>query len=107
MRMQRGTRHSAIQDPLQIAAEIPDRALLEDMPGSAVVAAFVMTRGAGRAWAAINQSLSDPRGAIFWIAGPPGSGKTHFLNYVTALSQRAGTVDPALARNLTIALDTE
>ncbi|HXZ88127.1 MAG TPA: hypothetical protein VEF07_06125, partial [Candidatus Binataceae bacterium] len=107
MRLQRGTRETAVNDPVRIAEEIADRMVLENAPGAAAVASFVITRAAQRAWEAINQQLSDARGALLWIDGPSGTGKTHFLNYVIALNQRAGTLDAELARNLTLAIRAE
>jgi len=107
MRFQRGTRETAVNDPVRIADEIADRMTLESAPGATAVATFVITRAAQRAWEAINQQLNDARGALFWIGGPSGTGKTHFLNYVIALNQRAGSLDAELARNLTLAIRVE
>jgi hypothetical protein len=107
MRLQRGTRETAVDDPVRIAEEIADRMVLESAPGAAVVAGFVITRAAQRAWEAINRQLSNARGALFWIDGPSGTGKTHFLNYVIALNQRAGSLGAELARNLTLAIRVE
>ena len=35
----------------------------------------------------------QPQGAVFWIGGPAGCGKTHFLDYVIALQRQAGALD--------------
>jgi hypothetical protein len=98
-------RDTGMHDPLQISAEVPDRALLEDKPGAAAITYFFITRGAQRAWEAINQQLDMPRGALFCVYGMAGSGKTHFLNYVTGLSQHAGALNAEPARNLTLVVD--
>jgi len=40
--------------------------------------------------------LTGAQGALFWIGGAAGAGKTHFLNYVSALSSRAAPSVPKL-----------
>jgi hypothetical protein len=76
-------------------------------PAVAIVACYTMTRGAERAWSAINSQLNQPRGELFWIGGPAGTGKTHFLNYAVALSNRAAASDTASGRYLTVIADAE
>ncbi len=98
-------RETGIHNPVRISAEIPHRAPLEDKPGVAAITYFFITRAAQRAWEAINQQLDKPRGALFCIDGIAGSGKTHFLNYVIGLSQRAGALNAEPARNLTLVVD--
>jgi hypothetical protein len=61
------------------------------VPGAGTVDFYLLTEAANRAWAAISASLAAGAGAVFWIGGPAGAGKTHFLNYVLALEERAGT----------------
>ena len=94
-----------MHDPVRISAEVPDRALLEDKPSAAAITYFFITRAAQRAWEAINQQLEMPRSALFCVYGMAGSGKTHFLNYVTGLSQHAGALNAEPARNLTLVVD--
>ena len=67
-----------------------DRASLESAPAAGTVEFYLLTEAANRAWAAISASLASGAGAVFWISGPAGAGKTHFLNYVLALEERAG-----------------
>jgi hypothetical protein len=98
-------RETGIHDPVRISSEIPHRAPLEDKPGVAAITYFFITRAAQRAWEAINQQLDKPRGALFCIGGMAGSGKTHFLNYVIGLSQRAGALNAEPARYLTLVVD--
>ncbi len=105
MHVKRGSREVADRDPVQVAAEIPDRMALEDTPGATAIASFVFTRAVQHVWEEINRRLSDPHGALFCIYGPAGTGKTHFLNYVVALNQRAGSLEAESVRNLTIVLD--
>src|ERR1700749_2011612 len=107
MRIQRGMRETGARELIKIAAKIPDRALLEDKPDATAITYFFITNAARRAWEAINQQLNNSRGALFWLGGPAGSGKTHFLNYVLGLSQRAGAVTAEPARNLTIVVDLD
>jgi hypothetical protein len=78
---------------------------LANAPDRLTVACYWMTRGAQRAWQAINHQLEDPHGALFWIGGPAAAGKTHFLNYVIALGLRAGPLSAETARHLTIAAE--
>src|SRR5258708_1453974 len=102
MRAQRGMRRVSAQPQLQIGPEIYDRAELTNAADEATIRCFVMTRGAEQAWTAINQQLAEPHGAAFWIAGPTGVGKTHFLNYIGALSSRAARISDDTGRDLTI-----
>jgi len=76
---------------IEIGPPVTDRASLESVPGAGTVEFFLLTEAANRAWAAITKKLTSGGGAVFWIGGPAGAGKTHFLNYVTALEERAGT----------------
>src|ERR1700756_3374640 len=102
MRIQRGMRRAA--ELIAIGPEITDRVELAGSPDRAAVHDYVMTRGAERAWGALNQELADERGALSWIGGPAGAGKTHFLNYVMTLSDRAGTIGAPRGRRLTLAI---
>jgi hypothetical protein len=88
-----------------IGPEIAARARLAETADAAAVRDFVVTRSADRAWSAINQQLAAERGGLFWIGGPAGAGKTHFLNYVTALNARGGALGIASERVLTLAVN--
>jgi hypothetical protein len=70
----------------------PERLQLETAPPLSTVASYVFTRAAERSWEVLNQHLAQPQGAVFWIGGPAGCGKTHFLDYVIALQRQAGTL---------------
>ncbi len=76
---------------IEFGPPVADRAALESVPGAGTVEFYLLTEAASRAWAAISASLASGAGAVFWIGGPSGAGKTHFLNYVMALEERAGT----------------
>src|SRR6266478_5183413 len=104
MRIQRGTRDVA-SELIEPGPEVVDRMALANAPDRLTVACYWMTRGAQRAWQAINHQLEDPHGALFWIGGPAAAGKTHFLNYVIALGLRAGPLTAETARHLTIAAE--
>jgi hypothetical protein len=82
---------------------------LDSAPAATTVSSYVLTRGSRRAWETINGHLAAGRGGLFWIAGAAGAGKTHFLNYVLALSARAGSLTAETARylNLPLAIDGE
>jgi hypothetical protein len=82
-----------------------DRLKLETAPQVDTVASFVFTRAAERSWEVLNQHLTTTDGAMFWIGGPAGCGKTHFLDYVIALENRAGALDPENARRLVCGLE--
>jgi hypothetical protein len=73
----------------ELGPPMAERATLELEPSAAAVEFYLLTAAAERAWAAINDRREE-RGALFWIHGPAGAGKTHFLNYVLALEERAG-----------------
>jgi hypothetical protein len=76
---------------IEFGPPVADRVSLESAPGAGTIEFYLLTEAASRAWAAISASLASGTGAIFWIGGPSGAGKTHFLNYVMALEERAGT----------------
>src|SRR5208282_5661320 len=76
---------------IEFGPPMADRASLESVPGAGTVEFYLLTEAASRTWAAITASLASGVGAIFWIGGRAGAGKTHFLNYVMALEERAGT----------------
>jgi hypothetical protein len=98
-------RDEAPREFVELGPEVAARMPLATEPAAATVGAYVLTRGAGRAWEAINSHLASARGALFWIGGPAGAGKTHFLNYVMALSARAGALSAETARYLTHSLE--
>ena len=103
MRIHRGA--VATRELIELGPEIADRMTLASVPDGASVGFYVLTRGAQRAWEAINAQLDGSHGDLFWIAGPAGSGKTHFLNYVYTLADRAGSLSAEPARNLAFALE--
>ena len=76
---------------IEFGPPLADRASLESVPGAGTVEFYLLTEAANRAWAAISASLASGAGAVFWLGGPAGAGKTHFLNYLMALEERAGT----------------
>jgi hypothetical protein len=76
---------------IEFGPPVADRAALESVPGAGTVEFYLLTEAASRAWAVISAGLASGAGAVFWIGGPSGAGKTHFLNYVMALEERAGT----------------
>jgi len=82
-------RASSSGGSIEFGPPVADRAALESVPGASTVEFYLLTEAANRAWAAINASLASGAGAVFWIGGPAGTGKTHFLNYVMALEERA------------------
>jgi len=83
----------------------PERLELQTSPRVSTVASYVFTRAAERSWQLLNQHLEGPQGGVFWIGGPPGCGKTHFLDYVIALQRQAGALDAQNARRLVCGLE--
>ncbi|MGH7915879.1 MAG: hypothetical protein ACREQE_00305 [Candidatus Binataceae bacterium] len=100
-------REPAARDWVQPGPEIVARMQLKKEPEPGTVAHYVMGRGARRAWEALNRQLGEARGALFWVGGDAGCGKTHFLNYAAALGRRAGSMNAEPARHLTIVLEAE
>src|SRR5271156_5392734 len=78
---------------------------LEKKPRAITVSTYFPTRAAQRALQRINRDLSEPTGMMFWVSGPAGAGKTHFLNYVLALEERAGSAEASSGRRMTFALE--
>src|ERR1700736_4484876 len=105
MGVRKTTLAAAAGDFVEIGREIAERMSLEREPSATTVASYVLTRGARRAWEAINNQLTGTQGALFWIRGAAGAGKTHFLNYVSALSSRAGALSSETARYLTLPIE--
>ena len=91
--------------PFELNPAPVERLELETAPNAGTVASYVLTRAAERSWEILNQHLMEPGGAIFWIAGPPGCGKTHFLNYAIALQSRAGALGAENARRVVCGLE--
>lgn len=89
----------------ELEAPAPERLGLETTPRASTVSSYVLTRAAERSWALLNQHLAVQKGAVFWIGGAAGCGKTHFLNYVIALEGRAGTLEVQNARALVCGLE--
>src|SRR6266481_3669692 len=83
----------------------PERLELQTSPRVSTVASYVFTRAAERSWEVLNQHLEGPQGGVFWIGGPAGCGKTHFLDYVIALQRRAGALDAQNSRRLVCGLE--
>ncbi|MGC1343185.1 MAG: hypothetical protein WA854_12715, partial [Candidatus Binataceae bacterium] len=100
MANQRGMRHADGREVIALEPSASERAELELAPREHSVASFVMTRAAERSWEILNRSIAGPHGAMFWIVGPAGCGKTHFLNYVLALESRAATPSVEPGRHL-------
>ncbi|HUA35646.1 MAG TPA: hypothetical protein VMA09_18695 [Candidatus Binataceae bacterium] len=105
MAWQRGMRAWSASGYVVRDADIPDRLELDSSPRSQSVETFVMTRAAERAWLRFNQHLESARGAVFWVSGPAGCGKTHFLNYLLALQNRAGAMTAESSRRLTCGIE--
>ncbi len=105
MALPRQIRRSSVYDLLEIEPPPPERLELEASPRSETVASYVLTRAAERSWDTINRHASEAAGALFWVRGGAGTGKTHFLNYLLALAMRAGSLSAESGRQLTCALE--
>jgi len=102
MAAQRGERRQALKELLRPAPEIELRASLRANPSHDLLAAFFVTTAAERALAIFSEHLARGRGGAFSIIAPPGSGKTHFLNLISALYQRTQTPESSEVRRLCI-----
>lgn len=86
----KGAPQPAAHRLIELGPAAADRASLEPRPGASTVEFYLLTAAAQRSLEAISATLTADKGAVFWIGGQPGAGKTHFLNYVLALEERAG-----------------
>src|SRR5271156_1098406 len=100
-----GRRRADARRWFELEPPAPERLELETSPRIATVASYVFTRAAERSWQVLNQHREAPQGEVFWIGGPAGCGKTHFLDYVIALQRRAGALDAENARRLVCGLE--
>ncbi|HXN13211.1 MAG TPA: hypothetical protein VN865_08910, partial [Candidatus Acidoferrales bacterium] len=87
-----GPRRSHPRRWFELEPPAPERLELQTSPRISTVASYVFTRAAEHSWEVLNQHLEAPDGGVFWIGGPAGCGKTHFLDYVIALQRRAGAL---------------
>jgi hypothetical protein len=99
------SRSTSIDNAIELERPAPERLELSLTPHVEMVANFFLTRAARRSWEVLNEHLSGPDGGIFWIGGPAGCGKTHFLNYVIALQNRAGVMTAENERRLVCGLE--
>lgn len=90
MAVHKGAMRPAGHRVFELGPPVADRASLEPEASAAAVEFYFLTAAAERAWAAITARRASSGGALFWIRGPAGAGKTHFLNYILALDDRAG-----------------
>jgi hypothetical protein len=100
MAWQRGMRSLPSGGYVAPVAHIAERLDLEVSPRTETIESYVLTRAAEKSWHALNRHLESSAGALFWIGGPAGCGKTHFLNYALALQQRAGAAATAASRQI-------
>ena len=100
-----GTRRASTRRWFELEPPAPERLELQTSPRVATVASYVFTRAAERSWEVLNQHLAEPQGGVFWIGGPAGCGKTHFLDYVIALQTQAGALDAQNTRRLVCGLE--
>ncbi len=104
MASEKDSRQSSAGNQFVLGPEVTERAALESKPLAESVSSYFLTAAAESAWRRINEAWERPGGALLWISGPAGIGKTHFLNYVLALEDRAA---PSDGRRATIALDLD
>jgi len=76
---------------IEFGPPVADRIALEAAPSAGVIDFYLLTEAATRAWGAISASQTSNVSRVLWVSGPAGVGKTHFLNYVMALEERAAT----------------
>jgi hypothetical protein len=100
MATKKGVRYLFAQNAMSLEPAPPERMELELAPANSTVASFIHTRASEQSWAAVNKRMAEAGGAVFWIGGPAGCGKTHFLNYVLALAAKAGSLDARSSRHV-------
>ena len=100
-----GKRRGSASRWFELEPPMPERLELETLPRVSTVANYVFSQAAERAWEILNQHLEEPQGGVFWIGGPAGCGKTHFLDYVITLQRKAGALDAQNARRLVCGLE--
>ena len=61
MQVQRRARDSVLREFVEIGPEVAERMPLAEEPAAATAATYVLTRGASRAWEAINRHLAGGR----------------------------------------------
>ncbi|HEY2105782.1 MAG TPA: hypothetical protein VGH29_08350, partial [Candidatus Binataceae bacterium] len=84
---------------------VADRIALETAPRERSVQCYVVTRAAARTLSLLTQRRDAGTGGFFWLADPPGAGKTHFLIYFLALRQRLAKAAQEDGRELVLAFD--
>ena len=102
---ERGERLPQLRELVRLTPVITDRMALEAKPADEIAACYVLTHAATTAWETFNRYLGAEPGALFWIGGAAGVGKTHFLNYVLELDRRAGTIAAEETRRITLGLE--
>ena len=83
----------SLANVIEFGPPVADRIALESAPSAATIDFYLLTEAATRAWGAISASQTSNVSRIFWVSGPAAAGKTHFLNYVMALEERAAAYD--------------
>ncbi|HXW84569.1 MAG TPA: AAA family ATPase [Candidatus Binataceae bacterium] len=101
MPVQRGGRDAESRALVTLEPPVPERLELDTNADAAIVASYVLTRAAAHALELLGRERRDASGTVFWISGPPGTGKTHFLNYLIALNRQSGVSDGAGGRQVT------
>src|SRR5690242_16606008 len=105
MAVRNGPRGPAGNGLFTINAPAPERMALEAHPDAAVFSSYVMTAAAERAMRLLNAPARH--GELFWVSDPAGAGKTHFINHVIALEQRAASAGGARGRSATFSIEVK
>jgi hypothetical protein len=91
--------------PYKLEPPVADRMVLEAAPRERTVQCYAVTRAAQRALSLLSESPDSEQGGFFWLADPPGAGKTHFMSYFLALRQRLAPATRENGRELVLAFD--
>ncbi len=100
MGAKRGLRYLFSRDSIFLGPAPPERMELELASIPRTISSFIHSRASEQSWAAVNKRMAEPGGAVFWIGGPAGCGKTHFLNYILALAAKAGSLESRALRHV-------
>jgi hypothetical protein len=101
MAAKRGVRYIFARDSISLQPAPPERMELEIASSPRTVSSFIHSRTSEQSWATVNKLMAEPAGAVLWIGGPAGCGKTHFLNYILALAAKAGSLESQALRHVT------